>query len=107
MLQLLGQFLGIQVTTYGACNIVTAEYVIDDGIVGSMLTVDIDEGITAHIGHTGTAIDIMQVASLDGDAGVTLHLTLVAAAIDVTTNLRRSVLRHRLLSQSNNRAQES
>ena len=51
-----------------------------------MRTVDVDKGPTAHISHTGTTIDLVQVTGMDGHGGIAADITLVAAAIDVAAN---------------------
>ena len=49
-----------------------------------MGTVDIHEGSTADIRHTGTTKDSIQVASMHSNSGITTCITGVTAAIDVT-----------------------
>ena len=49
-----------------------------------MFTIDMHEGSAAHVGHTGTAIDLVQVTRPYGDARANRHVTLITATIDVT-----------------------
>ena len=51
-----------------------------------MLTVDVDEGTSADIGHTGTAVDPLYITSMYCDCGFSLDITFVAATIHATTN---------------------
>ena len=39
-------------------DIISAKYLIDKDIVGSMLAIDMYEGVTTHIRHTGTTIHL-------------------------------------------------
>jgi hypothetical protein len=51
-----------------------------------MGTVDIHEGSSADIRHTGTTKDSVQVASMHSNSGITACVTGISAAIDVTAN---------------------
>ena len=67
-------------------DIIAAIDVIDEHIVGSSLSVDIDERTTTDIGHTGTAEDLVDITGTERHGGITSHITLVAAAIDAARN---------------------
>jgi hypothetical protein len=56
-----------------------------------MLTVDVQEGTTFDICHTGTAINVVQVASMQSNFGTAANLTFVTATIDITTNRNLSM----------------
>ena len=89
--------------TYLTGNVVTAIYLVDDDIVGSVLTVDMHERIAAHISHTCAAEHpaswvcirniILRVNHGADVAGfhrhlcAAFHLSFVAAAVYITTNL--------------------
>ena len=104
------QFVRHNPRTYMTCDVVATEHLIDNDIVGNgsvifgeVLSIDVYEGTSAHIGHTGTAEHLTllvrkgsgglrvksgtYVASQHGDIRAALHLTHVATAIDVATNL--------------------
>ena len=55
-----------------------------------MLTVDVQEGTASNVCLTGTAIDIVQVATIDVDGGLATCIAGITATIDVTAydNLR-------------------
>ena len=58
-----------------------------------MLTVDVDEGMAADVGHAGTAEHLVEVAGTHSDGGVAGSGTFVAAAIYVAAdgNLRKGI----------------
>ena len=76
----------INFRSYRSCNIISAIYRVNEDIIGSMLTIDIHEGTASDVGHSGTAIDLVQFTCIYGDLGIAISITGIAAAIDVTTN---------------------
>ena len=67
-------------------DVVAAEYVIDEHVVGGILAVNMHVGAAAHIGLAGSAEHLLQVASLHRHVGAAGHMAFVATAIYVATN---------------------
>ena len=57
-----------------------------------MFTINIDEGVAANIGHTGTTKDRTDLTSTHGDGGTTASITGITTTIDVTTDGDRGIL---------------
>jgi hypothetical protein len=51
-----------------------------------VLAIDIDESTAAHIGHTGTAKDSVDVTSTYGHIRTARHITSISATIYIATN---------------------
>ena len=51
-----------------------------------MFTIDMDEGVTRNVSHTGTAIDLDQVTFILRDCRITFRITSITATIDVTAD---------------------
>ena len=52
-----------------------------------MLTIDVDEGMTAHVGLTGTTINAtMNITSTNSDRSIARHVTGITATIDIPGN---------------------
>ena len=67
--------------------VIAAIDVVDENEVGGVFAVDIDEGASAYIGHTGTAKDPVQVAGTHGDSGIAPDIALIAAPIDAAADV--------------------
>ena len=51
-----------------------------------MFAVDMDEGVTLHVSHTCTSVDIVQFAGTHGDMRASTRFAGITTAIDVTGN---------------------
>ena len=51
-----------------------------------MLAIDVDKGRATHVGLTGTAEDLVDVAGTDGDGSALASVTGITTAINVTAN---------------------
>ena len=51
-----------------------------------MFCIDMNEGITIDVSHTGTAIDIVQVSFIDRDLRIATCYALITTTIDITAD---------------------
>ena len=72
--------------TDGSGNIVTAIRLVDNDIVGGVLTVDVQESASSHVCLTGTAIHIVQVAGMNGNRSAALRIACITAAVHIASN---------------------
>ena len=70
----------------GSSDIVTAIRLINNDIVGGVLTIDVQECTAFNVCLTCTAIDIVHVAGIDVDLSHAACITGITASVYVTTN---------------------
>ena len=56
-----------------------------------MFAIDIHEGIATNVGHTGAAVDLVQVAGTYGDGGTAFDITFITTAVDFSAYLDLSL----------------
>ena len=75
----------------GSCYIITTIETVDDNIRRGIFTIDIHEGSTTHIRHTGATKYSVQVAFSYRDRGITTRVSCITAAIDMSGNDNLSI----------------
>ena len=81
------QFCGYGVTlSDGARDIVAAIDVGNKDILRGLFTIDVHEGPSTHVGHSGTAKDTADITTTHGHGGTSTRIAGITATIDVTAN---------------------